>query len=258
MPLVALLLSAAAPAAPLTPNGPWLVEAEASSCAFSRAYGAGGNSVRAGMKPAFTAPTMQVFGFSRNTSTGTRTGKAVVTVGTGTPHQATFFSIKARDGDQRITRVTVGRSVMDEFVSGGSLAIEADPVRVNVMLTAVNKARAALDQCERSLLQEWGVDPEALAANRAPKGEPWKFFGTDAYPTDALRAEMQGQVIAILQIAPSGAVTGCRVVVSVGKPLDERTCEISKRMHFQPGTDAAGHPAASQYIMPINWTLPTG
>jgi periplasmic protein TonB len=76
----------------------------------------------------------------------------------------------------------------------------------------------------------------------APRGNPGQFFGPDAYPPAALRAEAQGRVVARLTIGADGRVTDCSVTTSSGNSdLDEATCRISlRRVRFTPAKDQSG------------------
>jgi protein TonB len=90
------------------------------------------------------------------------------------------------------------------------------------------------------------------------KGNPGQYFGPDAYPAAALRAEAQGRVVAQLTVGTDGRVSGCSVTASSGNSdLDEATCRISKRsVRFTPAKDQSGNPISSSYTLPVRWQLP--
>jgi periplasmic protein TonB len=92
----------------------------------------------------------------------------------------------------------------------------------------------------------------------APRGNPGQFFGPDAYPPAALRAEAQGRVVARLTIGADGRVTDCSVTTSSGNSdLDEATCRISlRRVRFTPAKDQSGAATSSTYTLPVRWQLP--
>ena len=91
------------------------------------------------------------------------------------------------------------------------------------------------------------------------KGNPGAFFGPDAYPAAAIRAEAQGRVVARLSVGTDGRVTDCSVTTSSGNgDLDSATCRIAKaRVRFTPAKDAAGGAIASTYSLPVRWVLPS-
>src|ERR1700761_5739760 len=71
----------------------------------------------------------------------------------------------------------------------------------------------------------WAKDKSAPAH---AVGNPGQYFGPDAYPPEAVRAQEQGRVVATVEVAASGAATGCKATVSSGSTsLDAKTCEIA-------------------------------
>jgi protein TonB len=102
------------------------------------------------------------------------------------------------------------------------------------------------------------VAPPTVSRAAGLKGNPGQFFGPDAYPPAAQRAEAQGRVVARLSIGTDGRVTDCSVTTSSGNAdLDSATCRISKaRVRFTPAQDANGSPIASSYTLPVRWQLP--
>jgi protein TonB len=102
--------------------------------------------------------------------------------------------------------------------------------------------------------------PKPVVSQRAAlKGNPAGFFGPDAYPPAAIRAEAQGRVVAALTIGPDGRVSACTVTSSSGNSdLDDATCRIARsKVRFTPAKDDAGNPTGSSYTLPVRWVLPT-
>lgn len=103
--------------------------------------------------------------------------------------------------------------------------------------------------------------PPAPVVSKAAglKGNPGQFFGPDAYPAAALRAEAQGRVVARLTVGTDGRVTECTVTTSSGNSdLDSTTCSIAKRrVKYSPALDASGTPITSTATLPVKWVLPT-
>ena len=102
------------------------------------------------------------------------------------------------------------------------------------------------------------VDP--AKANATVKGNPGQFFGPDAYPTEALRAEQQGRTVADLLVDATGTPVGCTIQTSSGsRSLDVATCSIAiGRIRFEPARDGRGAAKASHYRLPVRWVLPPG
>lgn len=78
------------------------------------------------------------------------------------------------------------------------------------------------------------------------------------YPSAAIRAGEQGRVRIILNVAPYGGVTNCRVEQSSGSAaLDFTTCQLAtQRFKFDPGRNAQGRSVASTYSQSVRWVLP--
>ncbi|MGI4732620.1 MAG: energy transducer TonB [Janthinobacterium lividum] len=100
--------------------------------------------------------------------------------------------------------------------------------------------------------------PRVVSQAAGLKGNPGQYFGPDAYPPGALRAEAQGRVVAALTVGTDGRVSGCSVTTSSGNSdLDDATCRIAKRsVRFTAAKDASGAPIASSYTLPVRWVLP--
>lgn len=108
-----------------------------------------------------------------------------------------------------------------------------------------------------------------LAAGPAPTAPPradgptpprlrsGSITNTD-YPADAIRAGAQGSTRILLDVAPYGGVTNCRITQSSGSELlDITTCAIARqRFKFEPGRDARGERVASTFSQSVRWTLP--
>jgi protein TonB len=102
--------------------------------------------------------------------------------------------------------------------------------------------------------------PKPVVSQRAAvQGNPGRFFGPDAYPPAAIRAEAQGRVVAALTVGADGRVSGCTVTSSSGNSdLDDATCRIARsKVRFTPAKDDAGNPTTSSFTLPVRWVLPT-
>lgn len=91
------------------------------------------------------------------------------------------------------------------------------------------------------------------------KGDVGRFFGADAYPPAAQRAEAQGRVATRITVGTDGRVTDCSVTASSGNDdLDSATCRIFKsRVRYTPARDDSGNPITQTLNPPaIRWALP--
>jgi protein TonB len=100
--------------------------------------------------------------------------------------------------------------------------------------------------------------PPVVSKAAVAKGNPGQYFGADAYPPAAIRAEESGRVVAKLTIGTDGRVTDCVVTTSSNSSsLDQATCRIAKsRVRYSPALDAAGNPIAATTSLPVRWVLP--
>ncbi|MES2044931.1 MAG: energy transducer TonB [Pseudomonadota bacterium] len=89
-------------------------------------------------------------------------------------------------------------------------------------------------------------------------GNAGSFFGADAYPPEAIRAEEQGRSVAKVAIDANGIATGCTTAVSSGSAsLDATTCSIAMtKLHYVAARDSRGRAVAGSYTLPVRWVLP--
>jgi protein TonB len=101
--------------------------------------------------------------------------------------------------------------------------------------------------------------PPTVSQAAQAKGNPGQYFGPDAYPPAAIRAEAQGRVVARLTVGTDGKVTDCTVTTSSNNSdLDSTTCRIAKaRVRYSPAKDANGNAIASTVTLPVRWQLPS-
>lgn len=258
--LIAVTASAAdrPPPPALAPSGPWVVEAEIDTCLVQRGYGPPEKRVLVAFQPVFNFRTMDVIVVSPLGGTEQRIGDAKLRPGpSGETVPARYTSVRLNNKPQRFTRITMPRAFLDALPTAQTLSIQAKPVDVTVQLTAFDKAMKAFTQCQEGLLRSWGVDPASVTPERLPKPRNvMTYFSPEAYPVEALRSGIFGRVIAVLQVDASGKVAACRITASAGTVLNAGTCRQAMKIPFDPGTDAAGKPAPSIYVLPVRWVLP--
>ena len=135
----------------------------------------------------------------------------------------------------------------------------AEPVMVPVQ--GADQAMAALKSCLDEKMAEWGIDPKAHNALRAPPRDPGNFDWMDDkdYPAAAMNKDQAGDVVARLGIDAKGKVTDCRVVATSGsKPLDEVTCKKAlAKARFVPAVGANGRPTAAMRTVRAKFRLMT-
>jgi hypothetical protein len=255
--LAPLALSAESPAM-IEPIGPWGMDGVAGLCLLARSYDTPGGRLTIGFEPVPTQDDMEIL--LKYPALGRdyfRTGRATMTLyPDNVPISARYTSLLAERG-VRTVRFTVSRSVYDKLPMATALSISAGKT-FKLALKNPQGAVAALQKCEAALLQNWGIDPVAMAAAKTPPriAEVRKLFGPSAYPKDARAARIGGRTVAILSVNPRGMVDDCRVVVHSYPSLDRTTCAVvMQHRQISPALDAAGQPIASWLILPVRWQI---
>lgn len=259
--LAPLALPAESPAeapAMLEPSGPWGVDGVAGLCLLARSYDTPHGRLTIGFEPVPTQDEMEILlKYPAQGRDYFRTGWATMTLYPDKePISARYVSLLAERG-VRTVRFTVSRSLYDRLPKATALSISAGKT-FNLALKNPQGAVAVLQKCEAALLQNWGVDPVAMAAAKTPPriAEVKKWFGPWAYPKDARAARIGGRTVAVLSVNAKGMVDDCRVVVHSYPSLDRTTCAIAmQRRQVSPALDGAGQAIASWLILPVRWQI---
>lgn len=93
-----------------------------------------------------------------------------------------------------------------------------------------------------------------------PIGSPSRWFGSDSYPPEAMRANEEGTVTFAVDVDAEGRPASCRIVRSSNSPsLDAETCAIvMEHGEFTPAHDAAGKAIAGTWENTTTWKLSEG
>jgi len=190
-----------------------------------------------------------------------RTGDLVITPVSGKP-----LIVKARNGSLK-----PGTHLILGALDGDALSALEDSDTLTLsyrreafQLTGVNLkgALAAAQTCEDDLLRDWGVDPAELRLIATPAKalyDPADWQTGGDYPTKELNAGRAGSVVIKLDLAATGGVASCTVVVSSGvEAFDKRSCAMAvKRAKFAPARLADGKPVPSLVFLNIRWNIET-
>ena len=253
-----LLMPFVVAAAPVEPIGAWTVGDGDARCVLSRTFGPATAPSTIEIEPALQQAHTDIILELADASPDAPAGRATVTFDDGTaPIDGRFFADPAPGGRLR-SHVMVEADLARSFRSATSLTLLTPPVSTTIPLTDAATAWRALEMCRRRLLSSWQVSEDALAIERAPVRRRDGKVAAPLYPNAAIKQRLEGRVVAALAIDASGLVTACRIVVPAAPVLNDATCARSSRTRFQPGTDAAGRPAASTYIMAVRYTFPVG
>jgi TonB family protein len=124
----------------------------------------------------------------------------------------------------------------------------------------LNQALKALTNCNRMLINSWGLDPDErkhIKVYAKPLGKAQNWIGSSDYPSSAVYAGLQGNTRILYTIGVDGRAADCRVVVSSGnKELDASACRsIVAKARFDPAQDSTGRAVASHSVATISWRI---
>jgi TonB family protein len=100
-----------------------------------------------------------------------------------------------------------------------------------------------LEECIKDLRKDYLIDQNILDRVAVEAKVIDLGFGTNDYPSEALRANAQADVGTLLWVGAKGRVSDCTVVESSGvESLDTATCMIfRRRTRYDPARDAQGN-----------------
>lgn len=123
-----------------------------------------------------------------------------------------------------------------------------------------DRAVPTLSACEDTVMRDWGFDPavmRSLSRQAAAVGGAAKWLSDSDYPKEAIRQRQQGSVLTRLVVGSDGRIAQCEIVEGSGQPLlDKRTCEVLRRVPYEPALNAAGEPVRGMTSVRIVWRLP--
>ena len=127
-------------------------------------------------------------------------------------------------------------------------------------LAATRVLRDAIKVCQDDLRAEYDIPVDVNSNVATPaKDDARALFSVDDYPSDALRGNKMGTVVALYTITTEGRVKDCSIWESSGvRSLDEVVCKvIPNRYRGEPALDADGNPVTETRITPVRFELAT-
>lgn len=100
------------------------------------------------------------------------------------------------------------------------------------------------------------VSVAAIKRRAKPIGDTDFVDARDAYPPEAKRQSIEGQVKVRLVVDANGAVVERRLVKKLGFGLDELAMQLATRLTFEPAIDTNDEPVRSVVVWTFNFTLP--
>lgn len=155
----------------------------------------------------------------------------------------------------------LGVEFIDAYANAKQLTVEVGKNQVaDLALPNARGAVKALTDCNNDLLTSWGLDPAAWTSMQrmpVPTGEIGAWISDNDYPSDALKKDQSGTVVARFEVGADGQVSDCVTVVSSGVPsLDRQTCKSLGKRKFDPAIGADGRPVPVRLVETIRWIIP--
>jgi TonB family protein len=149
---------------------------------------------------------------------------------------------------------------IDAFAQASSVRISRNgETRISFSFRQADRAVAALRECVRYTLEDWGIDQAGLDALRESPTLLRHWIDADDYPIPELRAGLDGGVTIGLSIDAEGRITGCRVLASSGHAgFDRNTCEAARNSgagHYRPAINGEGQPVAAEIVQRIRFQV---
>ena len=261
--LIALAFSTMAVAAtdaPLTPTSKWQVEYADTMCVLSRRYGESKSDVTLGLRPYPMGTGTEIILATQGDTATIRARKVTVALApSGVPTEGTYTRYALTSSHAVLTRITLPAEAFAGLDAATAMTIRLNGAETFTFgLLNIKSAVQALTVCQTELLRRWGIDPaEREQVVTPPRGDVAKWFGPDAYPSQAVRARQEGQAIAVLLVDQQGATRACAIAATSGaRSLDHATCTVLQRARFSPGLDKDGKPTTAHLVVPVRWELP--
>lgn len=263
--IVGLLLPSAASVAlpapsPIPSASKWAVDYSENACTLSRQFGDQAMPMTLGVIPMPMSKSARVVLITPDRLKAIPYSEGMIEFDGSSAPIKTHFQV--------VPGVKVG-SVMETWIEGDLLGgIEKSVVltfrpqgaTVSLRIGASSRAVAALRSCGADLLARWGMDKAAQAqVVTPPDGSVIGMFRDNDYPSDALQANQQGEVVMRYWVETNGRLSDCKVVKSSGSAsLDSATCGIvTERARLKPARNAEGLPVRSLTSSSIIWRIPT-
>ena len=255
--LLAASVPTTAPAEPLQPTAPWVVDYAEAECLAARDYGTH-NHLTLVIRPAPLGDTFELLvGRNYGRHIAPEELQGTVDFGKG-PRKALVF--RYGNGNAWVDQYRISNKDMQAAATATSVVLKASQGgSVELFLSDMPQMLAGLSACTADLLDYWNYTGEkkgtvAQAATVDVRG----IFSPDDYPAESLLSGEEGKSQFLLFIDESGKLAACDVIRTSGIPdLDIMGCQVIKRRaHFSPAMDAKGRPMRSTFVTPpIAWEI---
>jgi TonB family protein len=260
--LAVAVMLAGAPAqaqSPAPPEPLWQVDHGEVYCTLGRNYGPEATSFAIRVIPG--TPTIELLTMNRTWRTAPLLDGQFVSIALssgGEPIRTQAITHRLASGEHVLAFFGLGPDFVDRFAQTTSLRVlRGDRAILAFDFPATARVVETLRNCVARTLGDWGIDVAAQARLRALPQRTNTPISDYDYPSAALRADLQGVVIARLAVGIDGRVADCVVVRSSGSvSLDGRTCQqFREEARFSPAIDADGRPVAAGRIIRVMYRI---
>jgi hypothetical protein len=258
--LVAMsLMATTTPAAALPlwqPSGGWSVQMQGDHCVAGQAYTWNSRQLQFALEANPTGPDFGAYVITQGSIDGYGWIYADVAIGKRWMKHIVLEEIPSSDPGHIVYKWGFSEGDLGDLATAQQLVIVSDPFRLEMPVTGVDAAKAALRECDSKLLARWGFTVERQAGvGRFPLMSPLAIKKID-YPAKAEMRDAVGNVDGYVTVAADGKASDCHIVDSSGWPdIDARTCELMvARAVFTPGLDRGGRPIQAPYYFQFQWT----
>ena len=264
MSLIALTLTAATMAqaaapAMLAPRGTWELGDTPGMCLVTRGYASGGGEIALGLRLRLDGRYADLSLGGADGATGGKdwTGPVGLTMFPSGRHFDAAAQGAVLANGMSTVRIAMTEETAALLDQSTGVAIDTGhaPART-FALDQQFEAETLLHRCQGALLRSWGVDyTRFIPIGRIKAG----YMPASTYPAAAVAARQEGRVSALIEVAPNGHVSHCRVLESShSESLDNATCDIAtNKARFTPLLDGAGKATNFWSVLSMRWVLPT-
>jgi TonB family protein len=257
--MLAMVQAAAAPADALSASSPWRLDTIESGCELSQDFGrASGALFVIRRQPAQGTSTVRIDWAALPGAAGSATLR---NERSGEEYRAAAASGFADPPTRRFLQMfAVDNAFLAKLAPNATVSFNVEgQLAAKLALANFNAALRALDQCEDTLLREWGVDPAPLAALKTrpePTSSPALWVTMDDYSPSALNVRNPRDVVLRYRVTGEGKVEDCAVAETSGSSvLDNTACRlVTRRARYRPAVAADGSVSEAWVVQAIRWS----
>ena len=254
-----MMAPVAAPAAPLPPTGPWVVDYSNDQCFLDRNYGTADKPLILAIRRVPMDPDVYVGVYSRDGKSTSTIGDAKVAFDGAAPVAAAYraYSVPGKDVRNFTSYVPDGAALIAAAPRSDSISVRA-PGEVQETFLVPNLAQGlgALDACVLDLGRTWGMPAEQQKRVKVV-ARPLRqdYLRPDDYASEEINRNANSRPQVRLWVDENGKPMDCVPLKSTAStPFATTTCQLLlQRASFSPALDSNGKPVKSIIVYTIDW-----